>query len=184
VNTAWLHDFLKDPSHKIRPWFDLRMPTFDFTEEQLNTLTRAFASMDKVPYPYTPPVALDATMVAAGHDLFNRWQCVKCHVVAGKLPNQEPSNMAPDLANVAARIRPAWLTVWLADPQKVQPGTRMPSNFPEKAEENAFPEILGGDQKQQIDAVRSYLLTLGPGGPPVTGARTTREPAVSGTTGR
>jgi len=163
VNTAWLHDFLKDPSHKIRPWFDLRMPTFDFTEEQLNTLTRAFASLDKVPYPYTPPVTLDPTMVAAGHDLFNRWQCVKCHVVAGKLPNQEPANMAPDLANVASRIRPSWLSVWLADPQKVQPGTRMPSNFPEKAEENAFPEVLGGDQHKQIDAVRSYLLSIGAG---------------------
>jgi hypothetical protein len=43
----------------------------------------------------------------------------------------------------------------------------MPSNFPEKPEENAFPEILGGDPHRQIEAVRSYLLTLGPGGPPV-----------------
>jgi hypothetical protein len=40
----------------------------------------------------------------------------------------------------------------------------MPANFPAKPEENAFPEILGGDQKAQIEAVRSYLLTLGPGG--------------------
>jgi len=40
----------------------------------------------------------------------------------------------------------------------------MPANFPVNAEENAFPEILGGDQKAQIEAVRSYLLTLGPGG--------------------
>jgi len=88
-------------------------------------------------------------------------------VVAGRLPNQEPAFMAPDLANVPSRLRAAWLAQWLADPQKIQPGTRMPSNFPEKPEENAFPEILGGDQHQQIEAVRSYLLTLGPGGPPV-----------------
>jgi cbb3-type cytochrome oxidase cytochrome c subunit len=86
--------------------------------------------------------------------------------------------MAPDLANVAARIRPAWLTVWLADPQKVQPGTRMPSNFPEKAEENAFPEVLGGDQHKQIEAVRSYLMTIGAGG---TAAAT--EKARAGTAG-
>jgi hypothetical protein len=44
----------------------------------------------------------------------------------------------------------------------------MPSNFPKDPGENAFPEILGGDQAKQIDAVRAYLLTLGPGG----GART------------
>ena len=42
----------------------------------------------------------------------------------------------------------------------------MPSNFPEKAEENAFPEVLGGDQAKQVEAVRAYLLTFGPGGGP------------------
>ncbi|HEY7573550.1 MAG TPA: hypothetical protein VIB08_00135, partial [Thermoanaerobaculia bacterium] len=47
------------------------------------------------------------------------------------------------------------------DPQRLQPGTRMPANFPVDPQENAFPEILGGDQKKQIEAVRSYLLSLG-----------------------
>ena len=171
VQTAWLHDFIKDPSKKIRPWLQVRMPTFEFSEDETNTVTHYFASLDKVPFPYEQKPELQAQMVAVGHDLFNRWQCIKCHVVAGKLPNQEPALMAPDLANVPSRLRAAWLTQWLEDPQKIQPGTRMPSNFPEKPEENAFPEILGGDQHQQIEAVRSYLLTLGPGGPPVTAAR-------------
>ena len=165
VHTDWLHDFLQDPSREIRPWFDLRMPTFEFTEEQLNTLTRYFAAQDRVPYPVTPTRELDPVMVAHGRDLFTKWQCVKCHVVAGKLPNQEPANMAPDLALVPERLRPDWLTVWLADPQKVQPGTRMPTVFPVDPQENAFPEILGGDQAQQIEAMRSYLLTLGGGLP-------------------
>jgi cytochrome c2 len=171
VQTQWLHSFLADPSQKIRPWLDLRMPTFEFTDDELNTLTRFFAAMDGVPYPSDPKPALDPTMVATGHDLFTRWQCIKCHVVAGKLPNQDPSNMAPDLANVPRRLRADWLTLWLADPGHIQPGTKMPANFPANPEENAFPEILGGDQKAQIEAVRSYLLTLGPGGlPPRPGA--------------
>ena len=161
VRTPWLHTFLKDPSNKIRPWLDLRMPTFEFTEEQANTITHFFASLDHVPYPYDPQPTTTAANVAAGKDLFNRWQCVKCHVVAGKLPNQEPSNMAPDLAHVPERLRADWLTLWLSDPQKVQPGTRMPTNFPVEPQENAFPEVLGGDQKKQIEAVRAYLLTLG-----------------------
>ena len=42
----------------------------------------------------------------------------------------------------------------------------MPADFPEKADENAFPEILGGDQAKQIEAVRAYLLTFGRGGQP------------------
>jgi hypothetical protein len=52
----------------------------------------------------------------------------------------------------------------------------MPTNFPKDPSENAFPEILGGDQAKQIDAVRAYLLTLGPGPgtrrPPADGAST------------
>jgi hypothetical protein len=40
----------------------------------------------------------------------------------------------------------------------------MPQNFPERPEDSAFPEILHGEQKEQIEAVTQYLLTLGPGG--------------------
>ena len=42
------------PANEMRPWLDLRMPTFEFSEEQLNTLTHGFASLDKVPFPYAP----------------------------------------------------------------------------------------------------------------------------------
>jgi mono/diheme cytochrome c family protein len=179
VQTDWLHTFLADPSHKIRPWVNLRMPTFEFTEEELNILTRYFASMDKVAYPYAPKPQPDPTMIAAGRDLFGRWQCVKCHVVAGKLPNQPPENMAPDLANVPRRLRAEWLRPWLSDPGKIQPGTRMPANFPKDPSENAYPEVLGGDQAKQIEAVTQYLMTLGPGAvppSPAPGARTTTAP--------
>jgi mono/diheme cytochrome c family protein len=164
VHTDWLHDFLKDPSDEVRPWLSLRMPTFEFTEEELNAITHYFAAQDRVPYPYEPKPTIQPAMVAAGQDLFNKWQCVKCHVVAGKLPNQDPANMAPDLANVPRRLRADWLPHWLADPLRIQPGTRMPANFPADAAENAYPDILGGDQKKQIEAVRAYLLTLGRGG--------------------
>ncbi len=164
VHTDWLHGFLQHPENHIRPWLEVRMPTFEFTEEQTNAITQYFAAQDKVPYPYEPKPVTNAAMIAAGKDLFGRWQCVKCHVVGGKLPNQDPANMAPDLAKVPERLRADFLGHWLADPGSIMPGTRMPSNFPENASENAFPEILGGDQKKQIEAVRAYLLTLGPKG--------------------
>jgi cytochrome c2 len=165
VHTDWLHGFLSDPSHKIRPWLNLRMPTFEFSEEDLNAITRYFAAQDKVPYPYEPAPPSDPTLLAAGRDLFGKWQCVKCHIVAGKLPAQDdPANFAPDLNNVPSRLRADWLAKWLADPGSIQPGTRMPANFPPNPQENAYPDILGGDQKKQIEAVRAYLLTLGHGG--------------------
>jgi mono/diheme cytochrome c family protein len=117
-----------------------------------------------VPYPYEPKPSTDPALLATGKLLFERWQCARCHVVAGKLPDQEPANMAPDLANVPRRLRADWLSLWLADPGRIMPGTRMPANFPIDPKENAYPEILGGEQKRQIEAVRAYLLTLGSGG--------------------
>lgn len=176
VQTDWLHTFLLDPSRTIRPWMNLRMPTFEFSEEELNILTRYFAALDKAAYPYAPRPQPDPVMIAAGRDLFGRWQCVKCHVVNGKLPNQPPENMAPDLANVPHRLRAEWLRPWLADPGKIQPGTRMPANFPKNPAENAYPEILGGDQAKQIEAVTQYLMTLG------TGAAATPAPPARATT--
>jgi cytochrome c2 len=163
VHTDWLHGFLDKPQNHIRPWLQLRMPSFHFDEDKRNTITRYFAAQDGVSYPYEPKAPLDPALVAVGRDLFGRWQCVKCHVVAGKLPNQDPANMAPDLAKVPQRLRAAWLDQWLADPGRIAPGTRMPSNFPADASENAYPDVLGGDQKKQIAAVRSYLLSLGSG---------------------
>jgi cytochrome c2 len=169
VQTAWLNGFLHNPANQIRPWLEVRMPTFDFSEDDLNSITQYFAAQDKVPYPYEPKPVLEAAMVAAGKNLFEKWQCVKCHVVGGKLPNQDPANMAPDLAKVPERLRADWLSQWLADPGRIASGTRMPANFPADSKENAFPEILGGDQSKQIEAVRAYLLTLG--GPAPAGAR-------------
>jgi mono/diheme cytochrome c family protein len=164
VQSHWLHEFLRDPSDKVRPWLDIRMPTYGFTELELNTLTHYFASLDLVPYPFEPQPEIDGEIVAVGRDLFRKWECVSCHVVAGKLPNQEPANMAPDLAMARERLRPGWIKSWLEDPMRIQPATRMPQNFPQRPEDNAFREILGGDQKAQIEAVTQYLLTLEAGG--------------------
>jgi hypothetical protein len=94
--------------------------------------------------------------------------------------------MAPDLANVPRRLRAEWLRPWLSDPGKIQPGTRMPANFPKDAAENAYPEVLGGDQARQIEAVTQYLMTLGPGAaaspaPPARAATAGQAPSAGGT---
>ena len=54
VHTDWLHGFLDRPENKVRPWLELRMPSFQFDEEQRNTITRYFAAQDGVAYPYEP----------------------------------------------------------------------------------------------------------------------------------
>jgi hypothetical protein len=53
-------------------------------------------------------------------------------------------------------LRPDWIIKWLHDPQKVQPGTKMPSFYPGGPD-----DILGGKEDAQITALRDYIMSLG-----------------------
>ena len=66
------------------------------------------------------------------------------------------SGWAPDLALAHDRLNPGWLIKWIQDPQKMMPGTKMPAFYPDGP-----PDILGGDDQEQIRALRDYILTLG-----------------------
>jgi hypothetical protein len=68
---------------------------------------------------------------------------------------------APDLALARQRLNPDWIINWLKDPQKLQPGTKMPSFFPGGPD-----DILGGKDDRQIEALRDYIMTLGRDGRP------------------
>ena len=59
----WLFHFLNEPS-TVRFWLNVRMPTFGFTEDQANTLVRAFMAMeDADPFEApSPPVDPDSTL--------------------------------------------------------------------------------------------------------------------------
>ena len=46
VQEPWLNNFLKSPT-PIRPWLKVRMPSFQFSEEELNTITKYFLAVSK-----------------------------------------------------------------------------------------------------------------------------------------
>ena len=47
MQTPWLFDYLHDPSREtMRPWLNVRMPTFGFSDEEVNTLIGYFTSVD------------------------------------------------------------------------------------------------------------------------------------------
>jgi cytochrome c oxidase subunit 2 len=86
-----------------------------------------------------------------GHDIFMRGPCVSCHTIRG---TPAGARIGPDLTHVASRQTIAAGTLpntrghragWVADPQSVKPGTRMPPNL-----------VAGED----LQAVLAYLETL------------------------
>jgi cytochrome c oxidase subunit 2 len=86
-----------------------------------------------------------------GKEIVERGPCAMCHTVRGTLAG---GRTAPDLTHVATRSTiaagaapntPGYLAGWIADPQHLKPGTRMPSTG-----------LSGSD----LQAVLAYLETL------------------------
>ncbi len=164
VQAKWLFEFFHRP-HPIRPWLEVRMPTFGLTDAQWGRLTNYFTSLaglNKVPFEFVPPAdELNPRMIEAGRILASNeyFACGSCHVQGIKKPEGPPEGWAPDFALAHRRLRPDWIVAWLRDPQKVQPGTQMPSFFLD--EDSGPDEILEGDEQKQMLALREYLLSLG-----------------------
>jgi mono/diheme cytochrome c family protein/predicted nucleic acid-binding Zn-ribbon protein len=159
VQSPWFFAFLKSP-FPLRPWLDIRMPTFGFSDDHANQLVSYFNGLSKVEIPYTyiddtkiPQDHIEAGKKMASPDYFN---CFSCHMQGGKTPEGPKDGWAPDLALARQRLNPEWIIKWLKDPQKVQPGTKMPSFYPGGPD-----DILGGKEDLQIEALRDYLISLG-----------------------
>ena len=167
VQSHWLFTFLKAP-FSVRPWLRLRMPTFGLTDTEVNTLTNYFNGLSRVEIPYAyfderkvPKEHIDAARILFSKDYFN---CLSCHQQGDRKPEGPPEGWAPDLTLARGRLNPDWILKWLQDPQKVQPGAKMPSFFPGGPD-----NILGGKDDRQLEALRDYIMTLGKGGSSAAG---------------
>ncbi|MDD5558122.1 c-type cytochrome [Candidatus Methylomirabilis sp.] len=159
VQATWLYQFLGRPV-PLRPWLDVRMPTFGLSIEEATTLTKYFAVMGKqqVPYEYVSVGEPAPELMKAGRLLMSKdyFDCFTCHQQGEKKPEGPSEGWAPDLSLAKRRLRPIWIGKWLKDPQKIQPGTKMPSYYPDGPD-----DILGGKEDRQIQAITEYLMHLG-----------------------
>ncbi|MCS7223788.1 MAG: c-type cytochrome [Armatimonadetes bacterium] len=186
----WLFRFLKDPTlgtgrqHSIRPWLQVRMPTFGFDDETVNSIIRYFAALDNqsVFKGFRTPYRVDPHLVQKGKPLFDQLQCLACHPTGPVQPGADVAQLAPSLNLAWSRLQPEWIFQFLLNPNAFQPGTRMPTFFPIDEQtgkhQTPLPEIMGGDVEQQVRALREYVLSLGaPKTPPISnGARQAKKP--------
>jgi len=162
VQPDWLYAFLRGPI-TIRPWLNVRMPSFGLDDRSLNGLVRYFGAVSNTVGPFqTHAVAAAVAEGPAAKQLFETLKCQQCHVL-GAIPKDQPTaNLAPDLRMASDRLNPDWIAEWLRKPSDILPGTRMPAYWPDYP--TSFYPQLGGDAASQIRAIRDYLLTLR-GGP-------------------
>jgi cytochrome c1 len=161
VQEPWLHEFLKGPS-PIRPWLIIRMPTFSLKDEEISVVTKYFLGLHKKELELRDYHAIqpDVKYVTAGKKLFEDLQCLSCHYT-GKIPEgKTPADLAPNLSMAKGRLKPDWIVDWITNPEAIQPGTKMPQFYQDLNEPSQLSQELGADVKEQIKALRDYVLTI------------------------
>jgi cytochrome c553 len=138
-----------------RPYMLTRMPAFGATN--VGHLQAAFAEADKDKFAHAPEVAFKETlgkMKSLGRHMAGgqAFGCVKCHTFAG---NKAEGVQGIDMTVMTARLQRDWFFAYLADPQKIRQGTRMPSIFDKG--KSMLPDVLGGSPAQQSEAFWLYL---------------------------
>ncbi len=151
AQSPFLYNFLKDPTvMHIRPWVNVRMPTFHFTDKEANTLVAFFAAEGKAQtfdnqYTATP----SQQNIAVGREIFTMLRCSQCHSTTPVNPENPPTPnladlnaLAPNLTLARIRLRHDWIPDWVRRPNEMIPNTRMPTNFPRDAATGGFQSPL------------------------------------------
>jgi cbb3-type cytochrome oxidase cytochrome c subunit len=140
---TWLVSFMKKPQ-TLRPTLTLRMPEFNVTDAEANTIADYFgAALQSPDVDNTSVSAKDFTpqLAATGKQLYEvKYQCQSCHTIGA-----EGGYVGPNLTNVGNWMTPEWMEAWLKNPQALVAGAIEPRR--------AF-------SPDEVKALTAYLLTL------------------------
>jgi cytochrome c2 len=146
--------------HKYRTYMATRMPQFG--EKNIGHLPALFQQCDagKIARhePQFSPRHIDDGRFLMGNKALS---CINCHAWG---PLRLPGAEGMDLIQAPRRLQPGWFQAWLKDPQKMRPGTRMPSAWPQA--KSFFADVQKGSVDGQIDAIWAYLSMGDKGGLP------------------
>ena len=181
MQPEWLHNFLLDP-YPIRPAVFLRMPKFNMSPAEAQTLVDYFAAKEGLlsPYEYSPAddrgvsgvhagtICGRPRWIAAGRGHQNRGQLELLHQVppGRRLSSRRDRTraLAPNLAMVQSRLRPEYVQRWIANPKRLLPYTNMPVNIPydPTAEHlgGVAQDIYPGTSVDQLDALVDLLMNF------------------------
>jgi mono/diheme cytochrome c family protein len=136
-----------------RPYMHTRMPGFG--SANVGHLADAFAALDKLPtvspvtFAESPSKVKGAGRHMVGAQAFG---CIKCHTFAGQ---KAEGVQGIDMTLMPKRLKRDWFHAYCVDPQKIRPGTRMPTAWP--GGQSVLPTILDGTAAAQIEAIWVYL---------------------------
>ena len=158
LKTEWVESILSGSiKQKSRPWLKQRMPAFPARARELAHGLALGHGYPAITAAEARPV--DVNMAKIGRDLVGvdgGFSCVACHGVKNRQPLQVFEAQGINFAQVNDRLRPDYFLRWMLDPLRVDSQTRMPDYFDEAAR-SVLVDVLEGDAKKQIEAIRQYL---------------------------
>ncbi len=150
----YLQHIFDQGSHD-RPYMQTRMPRFG--AGNVPGLIEALVTADKdkvepvAKVTFRSPmnrVKAEARKMCGGNSL----GCIKCHTFAG---NRAEGVQGIDMLLMPQRLQHDWFYRYLFDPQKLRPGTRMPTAWTNGM--TVLPNVLGGSTGKQIESIWVYL---------------------------
>ncbi len=163
LEPSWIRAVLSGAG-VARPHMAARMPRFP--DDRHDALVRGLAALDGVRTDGAPPDEPRVTdeRVRAGRLLAGEsgMNCISCH----RFGDRSGGNAGVDMTAFAERLRYPWYRLYMQDPARFKPGTRMPAMGTGGL--NSFEHVLGGDAYAQADALWAWF-TLGGSMPPPEG---------------
>ncbi len=156
VQASWLRQFIRHPG-SLRPWLQIRMPDYGFSEAQADALVQYFAALAGVPPTDEPHAAAAAEMIGRGLRRLAHYKCMQCHPTSPKIPkNVDVEDLSINFGLAKTRLRPSWIRQFLARPKAIAgTQTRMPTVF---YTVDGTPKVEHPDE--DIDALATYLLQM------------------------
>ena len=169
VQSDWLFSYLQEPI-TIRPNLQVRMPSFNLSDNDWNAIIAAFKDMEDNDLSYESLHIVDKNTekFRQGYELVSdygyydleqdEWidafnegsRCYVCHFEGDVPPGKDfaisdPLVWAPNLALSKERLRPEWIKEWLRNPQHYMEYTKMVA----PALYNKCPECLDGELTEE-----------------------------------
>ncbi len=158
IKPSWLYSFLKNPT-PVRTWLKVKMPTFNFTDEEVQALTSYFVALspEEVPFEAGLNVAKAKENVENGVRMVNYMECGNCHDDGAK---------GIEFSIASNRLRSNWVPKWLKFTQNLIPWTKMPSHWPQSLDGSFSPlnkyDLLNtfqeGKVDKQVGLIRDYIM--------------------------
>ncbi|MEK6302895.1 MAG: c-type cytochrome [Acidobacteriota bacterium] len=153
----------------VRKYLKARMPTFNFSPNELQALVNFFMGASAQQQPYIAerldPLATDEQGLARALFTSNAAPCLKCHMTGD--PAHDAKATAPNFLLAPERLKPAWTRRWLLDPALISPGTSMPSElFKRDANHDRWvfsgptPPAFQTYEKDHVDLLVRYMFQI------------------------